>query len=121
MHIFIIILALLSALIHALPAPPNADGRGATLWTLRAFQGSSVAIPASAWCTDMNNVFGNFDGKARSLSVEGGYKCQFYTEYGCSAAKGKKLEYGNAKKGVKVAALTGDFEGKIHSAYCAKI
>ncbi|CAO2653723.1 Nn.00g031340.m01.CDS01 [Neocucurbitaria sp. VM-36] len=120
MHIFIILVALLSALINALPAISNGDGRGATIWTLRGFQGSSVAIPANNWCTDMNNVFGNFDGNARSLTVASSYKCQFYTEYGCPS-KGKKLDYGRSDRDVALAYLPADFDRKIHSAYCSKI
>ncbi|KAF1850732.1 uncharacterized protein K460DRAFT_271364, partial [Cucurbitaria berberidis CBS 394.84] len=96
------------------------DGRGATIWTSHGFQGASVAIPANNWCTDMNNLFGDFDGKARSIVVASGYKCQFYTEYRCPS-NGRKLDEGMVNREVAMAELPGDFDLKIHSAYCAKI
>jgi hypothetical protein len=31
------------------------------------------------WCTDLNNIFGDFDNKVRSMIVEKGFRCRFYT------------------------------------------
>jgi len=56
-----------------------ADGRGATIFTNKNFNGRSTAIPANDFCTDIDNIFGNFDGKIRSVTVEKGYHCKFYT------------------------------------------
>jgi hypothetical protein len=32
----------------------------------------------NAYCTNLNNIFGDFDGIVRSLEVQAGYRCSFY-------------------------------------------
>ena len=58
-----------------LPAP---DGRGATIYTSPNLTGFSTAIPGNAYCTDLNNIFGDFDGATRSITTEKGYQCSFF-------------------------------------------
>jgi hypothetical protein len=57
---------------------PRGDGRGATIFTALQLTGDSTAIPANEFCNDLNNIFGNFDGRVRSLAVENGYRCRVY-------------------------------------------
>jgi len=55
------------------------DGRGATLYKKQNAGGDGFAIPGnSGYCTDLDNVFGDYDGKVRSFSVEQGYQCEFF-------------------------------------------
>lgn len=57
------------------------DGRAATLFkhpNLCEVNNDSTFIPASPYCTDISNIFGGFDGRVKSLSVEKGFKCNFY-------------------------------------------
>ncbi|KAI4927231.1 uncharacterized protein J4E92_006398 [Alternaria infectoria] len=96
-----------------------ADGRGATIFTDKNFNGRSTAIPANDFCTDIDNIFGNFDGKIRSVTVEKGYHCKFYTGHDCPA-NGQKMECGS-KDQASVFGDLGTFDYKIHSAYCTKI
>jgi hypothetical protein len=98
MQLFIPVLALLSTLVAAVPTvsptprpqrpislhntnipQASSDGRGATIFKDKNFKGQSTAIPANNFCTNINNIFGEFDGKIRSLTVEKGYQCKFYT------------------------------------------
>ncbi|KAI4649634.1 hypothetical protein J4E93_003954 [Alternaria ventricosa] len=118
MQLFIPVIALLSTLVAAVPTAA-ADGRGATIFTDKNFNGRSTAIPANDFCTDMNNIFGNFDGKIRSVTVEKGYHCKFYTGHDCPA-NGQKMECGS-KDQASVFGDLGTFDYKIHSAYCTKL
>lgn len=36
-------------------------------------------LPADSGCIDMSSFFGNWEGKTRSLVVNAGFKCEFYT------------------------------------------
>jgi hypothetical protein len=90
-------LALFSALATAMPtvstAPPptsphpnktlqaatEGDGRGATIWSEQKYAGQSVAIPGNEYCADLGMIMPNLEGKGRSIMVEAGYSCQFYT------------------------------------------
>jgi hypothetical protein len=62
------------------PAPVEirGDGRAATIFKNANLGGESTFIPSNPYCTDISNIFGGFDGKVRSLSVEKGFKCDFY-------------------------------------------
>ena len=69
------------------PPQPNTDlpqykapaaAAGATIYKSKHFAGDSTAIPANTWCTDLSDIFGDFDGQVRSLAVEKGYRCQFF-------------------------------------------
>lgn len=80
--------AALSAAATALPTTTpalslelRADGRAATIFkhpNLAIVNNDSTFIPANSYCTDISNIFGGFDGKIRSVSVEKGVKCNFY-------------------------------------------
>ncbi|KAF2786226.1 hypothetical protein K505DRAFT_202262, partial [Melanomma pulvis-pyrius CBS 109.77] len=101
------------------------DGRGATIWKQQNMIGDIVpadqtAVPGNAWCTNLNNIFGGWDKKVRSLVVQDGYKCQFYTEYDCPTA-GLYLDLGSKDDLVLQPTLTADFDLKIHSVFCAAI
>lgn len=121
-------LAARSEPIEEIPADSGdiaADGRGATIFKQQNLQGSQVpgdktAVPGNTYCADLSNIFGNWDGKVRSLKVEPGYRCKFFTAYGCPAS-GQKLELG--KKGVFLVAnqLPTEFDEKIHSVICSKL
>lgn len=85
MKLCLTIAALTSSLAAALPTSAGfearADGRAATLFkhtNLGVVNNDSTFVPANSYCTDISNIFGGFDGKVDSLSVEGGYKCNFY-------------------------------------------
>jgi hypothetical protein len=104
---------------QALSAPPN-DGHGATILTSPNLQGERTGIPGNAWCTDLNNIFGNFDGKVRSMVVEKGYTCQFHVNHGCPA-NGWKYEFGSKDTALGVGELPEWLDQKIHSVYCAQI
>jgi hypothetical protein len=104
---------------QALSAPPN-DGRGATIFTSLGLQGESTGIPGNAWCTDLNNIFGNFDCKVRSIVVEKGYTCQFHVNHGCPA-NGWKYEFGSKDTALGVGELPEWLNQKIHSIFCAQI
>ncbi|KAF2193264.1 hypothetical protein K469DRAFT_715330 [Zopfia rhizophila CBS 207.26] len=100
------------------------DGRGATIYKQLNLQGEDVpakqtAIPGNSYCTDMNNIFGGWDGQVRSLVVEPNYKCQFYTDYGCPK-NGLRLDLGSRNEPMTMSYL-GTFDRNIHSAFCAPI
>ncbi|KAF1836428.1 hypothetical protein BDW02DRAFT_567010 [Decorospora gaudefroyi] len=118
MHLHMLILALVCGLVTALPSNSSTNGRGATVWKNKKFQGPSTAIPANNWCTDMNNIFGNWDAKTRSIKVEAGYKCRFYLDYGCT---GPKIEFGSPDGRMMLDDLGPSFDLSIHSAYCAPL
>ncbi|KAF1942260.1 hypothetical protein EJ02DRAFT_454459 [Clathrospora elynae] len=117
MRVYIHILALLSALVIALPKA-SGDGRGATIWSEKNIQGRSTAIPANNYCTDMNNIFGDWDGKIRSIRVEAGYSCQFNRGYECG---GGVLEFGRPDVILVMDDLGPLFDLNIHSARCNPI
>jgi len=56
----------------------NGDGRGATLYSGQNYSGTSGAIPPGSFCVNLNNVFFDMDGKARSIAVEQNMYCSFY-------------------------------------------
>ncbi|KAF2127631.1 hypothetical protein P153DRAFT_387370 [Dothidotthia symphoricarpi CBS 119687] len=122
MRVSISILGLMSALVAA---APTATGGGATIYKQQNLAVSplgtdSTSIPANAYCTDLNNIFGDFDGKVRSLSVEKGVKCQFYLNTGCPT-DGTKKEVGSKDKKVEEKTLAKEWDGKIRSVFCQKI
>ena len=117
MQIVFYFLALMSALVAALPAVRSTPGRGATIFTGQNSSGSSTAIPGISFCADLTNLYGNFDGKVRSLTVEAGYRCQFYTTYGCPA-NGQKLDITGAQQDGQ---LSNVFDYNIHSVICAQV
>lgn len=59
------------------------------------------------------------DAKASSIIVEGGKKCTFFTQYGCSGAQ--KLEFGDKGQALGYGVLPSMFDKKIHSVYCSTI
>jgi hypothetical protein len=38
-----------------------------------------VPVPADSGCLDLSSLYGAWEGKTRSLVVQKGYKCDFYT------------------------------------------
>ncbi|KAF2472913.1 uncharacterized protein BDR25DRAFT_312786 [Lindgomyces ingoldianus] len=101
------------------------DGRGATIFKQQDLIGETVpadktAIPGNAWCTDLTMIYGNWDGRVRSLVVQLGYKCQFYTTYGCPSSS-PKLSLGSKDESTKLRTLSEEFDEKIHSVVCVKI
>ncbi|KAJ4355268.1 hypothetical protein N0V95_003098 [Ascochyta clinopodiicola] len=92
MQLTTILLVTIGGLATALPTTTTSpielrsDARAATLFkhpNLETVNADSTFIPSIAYCTDISNIFGGFDGKIRSLSVEKGFKCNFYKEAGC--------------------------------------
>ncbi|KAF9693305.1 hypothetical protein EKO04_008620 [Ascochyta lentis] len=125
MQLSIILLAAISGITTALPTLElRGDERAATLFKhpdLAVVNSDSTFVPGSSYCTDISNIFGGFDGKIRSLSVESGFKCDFYKEAGCGVNElksgGAVLEVGlKAKKDERK--QLGDWDGKIASVYC---
>ncbi|KAH3911704.1 hypothetical protein HBI56_140330 [Parastagonospora nodorum] len=121
MQLFISVVALLSTLVTALPAPTYNDGRGATIYTSPNFQGDSTFVPGtSSYCGDLNNIFGNFDGRVRSIVVEKGYRCQFYIGHDCPA-NGSEYDCGSKDASDAISTLPDWVDSKVHSIFCAKI
>lgn len=59
-----------------------AEGQGAIIFTEPERKGDSAMIPGNAWCTDLSNIFGNFNGRVRSMVVEKGFPnfmCKYIT------------------------------------------
>jgi hypothetical protein len=54
------------------------SGAGGIIFKGQNFKGESTFIPGNSYCTDVNNIFGNFDGKVRSIKSLPGYQCQWY-------------------------------------------
>jgi hypothetical protein len=46
---------------------------------------SAIAVPGKHFCQHVSNLYGGWEGRIRSLSVEDGWKCTFHTEVGCAA------------------------------------
>ncbi|KAH8723620.1 hypothetical protein GQ44DRAFT_828020 [Phaeosphaeriaceae sp. PMI808] len=115
MQIFLLTLALISDLIVALPFN---DGRGATICTLTDLRGASTAIPANAYCTDLDNIFGNFDGHVRSVQVEAGHQCRFHLDHGCLMIKDRYIVLGSANSPYSLGSLPQGWDSAIHSVYC---
>ncbi|KAH7071906.1 hypothetical protein BKA63DRAFT_554808 [Paraphoma chrysanthemicola] len=122
MKLFNLVLAVTGTLAAALPNPqsltPN-DGRGATVFKEQNLKGDSTAIPSNLWCTDLNNIFGGFDYKVRSVIVEKGYRCRFYTLWGCPA-DAENYEFGSKEQALAVGELPGWLDRKIHSVWCGE-
>lgn len=76
------LLTLLSLTSLVTPHPTStSDGRAATIYkhaNLVGLNNDSTFIPANGFCTDISNIFGGFDGRIESLSVEKGFRCAFY-------------------------------------------
>ncbi|RMZ70122.1 hypothetical protein GMOD_00000176 [Pyrenophora seminiperda CCB06] len=101
--------------------PPFNDGRGATIYKGQSWSGDGFAIPGnSSYCTNLNNVFSDYDGKVRSFRVEARYQCEFFLGYGC-LAYGQSITYGNRTESVGVAKLSPAYDYNIHSIYCCAI
>jgi hypothetical protein len=62
----------------ALVPPPRNDGRGCTLWKQQEFVGGDIGILPSS-CGNLDKAPGNWDLQTRSLAIEPGYKCTFWT------------------------------------------
>jgi hypothetical protein len=60
------------------PQTGSNDGRGATIFTSIDLKGKSTFIPGNPYCHDLNKIFGDFDGKVRSIIVRKGFKCRFF-------------------------------------------
>ena len=54
------------------------DGRAATIFKGVNLRSESTFIPANNYCTNIDVVPGGFDGNINSLSVEKGFKCDWY-------------------------------------------
>jgi hypothetical protein len=54
------------------------SGAGGIVFKDKNFKGESTSIPGNSYCTDLYNIFGNFDGKVRSIQSTPGYQCQWY-------------------------------------------
>ncbi|KAH8631446.1 hypothetical protein IG631_13129 [Alternaria alternata] len=81
MQLFLPFLALLSTLASAAPVvelQTRQSGAGGIIFKDQNFKGESTFIPGNLYCTDVNNIFGNFDGKVRSIKSLPGYQCQWY-------------------------------------------
>ncbi|PSN71254.1 hypothetical protein BS50DRAFT_279128 [Corynespora cassiicola Philippines] len=101
------------------------DGRGATVWKQRNFVGTlepneKTAIPGNNYCANLDAVYGDWDKKIRSLTVEKGYKCSFYTVHNC-VAKGHVLQLGSKDQGFSEPELEPQFDQTFQSAVCAKL
>ncbi|KAF2279221.1 uncharacterized protein EI97DRAFT_498738 [Westerdykella ornata] len=121
---------------HSIAAPVTAqDDRAATLYKQpnRPSGGQNrnhqdwIALPGNypgrGFCIDMSNLFGNWDEATRSLSVEKGFRCAFYSEVGCSSSKSKGamwVELGEKDKEVLVDGL-GRMDRRIRSAECWRL
>ncbi|KAE8872380.1 hypothetical protein PTNB73_01531 [Pyrenophora teres f. teres] len=81
------IVALLSSIASATPVyklhadlPSSNDGRGCTIWKNQTC-GPDPGFPIpgdSGYCTDLDNLLSDYDGKVRSFRVEKGYQCEFF-------------------------------------------
>ncbi|KAH7385429.1 hypothetical protein DE146DRAFT_759667 [Phaeosphaeria sp. MPI-PUGE-AT-0046c] len=123
MKTFVHITGILVTVANALPAVvvgPTIEGQGAIIFTEPKRQGDSAMIPGNAWCTDLSNIFGNFDGKVRSMVVEKGFRCRFHVNKGCPAT-GDKYEFGSKDLTLAVGKLPEWLDRKIHSVYCAQL
>ncbi|OAL03057.1 hypothetical protein IQ06DRAFT_346023 [Phaeosphaeriaceae sp. SRC1lsM3a] len=111
------VVALLSA-VTALPTAvvgAAAEGQGAIIFTEPERKGDSAMIPGNAWCTDLSNIFGNFNGRVRSMVVEKGFPN--FINKGCPA-DGDKYEFGSKDLTLAVGKLPEWLDQKIHSVYC---
>ncbi|KAL6708042.1 hypothetical protein ACN47E_003476 [Coniothyrium glycines] len=100
--------------------PAANDGRGATIYSMTYYRGSSAAIPANAWCNNLDNIFGKFDGTTRSITVEKGFKCSFHLERDCPS-NGARLDLGSKDVGQGLGKLSQAYDKKIRSVHCARI
>lgn len=60
------------------PSTRDDDARGATIYKIPNLQGENTSLPANNYCTDMTNIFGDFNNNVRGLIMEKGVKCIFY-------------------------------------------
>ena len=67
-----------AATFPAAPLAIRTDGRAATIYKTANLAGDSTFLPADNYCVDVSNIYGGFDGEIKSLSVEKGFKCDFY-------------------------------------------
>ncbi|KAF1912981.1 hypothetical protein BDU57DRAFT_541676 [Ampelomyces quisqualis] len=81
--------------------------------------GEPASIPANNWCTDLNNIFGNFNNQVRSMIVEKGFKCGFFVNNQCPAS-GIKYEFGSKDLALAVGELPEWLDMRIKSVYCSE-
>ncbi|KAK1907726.1 hypothetical protein P3342_006055 [Pyrenophora teres f. teres] len=123
------IVALLSSIASATPVyklhadlPSFNDGRGCTIWKNQTC-GPDPGFPIpgdSGYCTDLDNLLSDYDGKVRSFRVEKGYQCEFFLKYGCQAYS-DFISYGSLTHNVDVPTLNSTYDRKIHSVYCCRL
>ncbi|CAI6334101.1 unnamed protein product [Periconia digitata] len=97
------------------------DGRAATIFKQQDFQGDNVAadfqpVPVTyGSCFSMNNFYGNWASTTRSLIVNDGFKCEFYTDATCTSAP--LCLTGQGEQNVQHTLPEG-FDGNIQSVQC---
>ncbi|KAG9195662.1 hypothetical protein G6011_00783 [Alternaria panax] len=120
MQLFTTFLAFLGTLVAAVPTAElqtRQSGAGGIIFKDQNLKGESTSIPGNSYCTDLDNIFGNFDGKVRSIQSAPGFQCQWYIDYGCPA-NGVKLDFGSKDAYIIVGDLDLTFDKKIHSIFC---
>ncbi|KAF2849471.1 hypothetical protein T440DRAFT_469237 [Plenodomus tracheiphilus IPT5] len=120
MFLVTLVLALMCVLAAARSITARNDGRGATIYTSTKFGGRLFAIPGSNYCTSLNEIYGDFDAKTRSIIIDQGYRCEFYTSYDC-AEKSPYAHFGSPRMPISVPFLRPDYDSTIHSVYCTSI
>ena len=77
-----------------------------------------MPLPTDGACFDLTSLYGGWEDAARSLVVQKGFKCEFYTAFTCG---GTPLCL-NAKEGKVVQkTLPEAFDSRIKSVQCKKM
>lgn len=116
-----ILAALLVSLAACAPIEARApeDGIwGGVLYADRFYTGATVGCLGNSWCMNLHGI--DWDRKARSVAVEKGYTCAFYTEHDCPTWA-DRLVVGNNDTRVGVPELRSGIDANIRAVYCARM
>ncbi|KAF1976550.1 hypothetical protein BU23DRAFT_29335 [Bimuria novae-zelandiae CBS 107.79] len=105
-------------------AVPDVSNEGAcTLYKAQQLKGSLSTtdytfVPAGSGCLDLTSLFGIWEDKTRSLVVQEGYKCEYFTEFQCTS---EPLCLNASDKKIIKKTLPAAFDKKIKSVKCEKV
>ncbi|KAJ4354148.1 uncharacterized protein N0V89_005881 [Didymosphaeria variabile] len=106
-------------------APDFSNDGACTLYKAKNLAGKTsptdyTPIPADSGCLDLSSLYGAWEGKTRSLVVQEGYKCDFYTDFTCPTSSTPLCLNASDKKITKKT-LPAAWDQKIKSVKCEKM
>ncbi|KAL5406110.1 hypothetical protein PMIN06_004444 [Paraphaeosphaeria minitans] len=105
-------------------APDFRNDGACTLFKAKNLAGKTsptdyTPVPADSGCLDLSSLYGAWEGKTRSLVVQAGYKCDFYTDPQCPTSATPLCLNASAEK-ITMKTLPKEWDQKIQSVKCEK-